>query len=84
MLKQELHAPVPLEEQVMIIYVATNGFLDDLPVDEVKPFERAFLPFLRDRFADLGLTIAKARDFTADQQETLKKAVNEFKSQWKK
>jgi F-type H+-transporting ATPase subunit alpha len=83
-LKQELYSPLPVEEQVMIIYVATHGYLDDLAVAEVKPFERAFYPFMRDRYPDVGLKLSKTRELSPDIEETLKKAIVDFKSQWKK
>ena len=41
MLKQPQYAPMPVEQQVMIIYAVTNGFLDDVPVNEVREFESA-------------------------------------------
>ena len=40
-------------DQISIIYAATNGYLDDLPVEQVKPFEAGLLPFLRDRYGDV-------------------------------
>jgi F-type H+-transporting ATPase subunit alpha len=83
-LKQDLNQPLPLEDQVMIIYTATNGHLDDLEVSEVKAFERAFYPFLHDKYPELGISIAQTRDFTKEQQETLTRAIHDFKAQWKK
>jgi len=83
-LKQDLNQPLPLEDQVMIIYTATNGHLDDLEVSEVKAFERAFYPFLHDRYPELGIQISQTRDFTKDQQETLTRAIHEFKATWRK
>jgi F-type H+-transporting ATPase subunit alpha len=83
-LKQELHSPMPLEQQVMIIYAATNGYLDDVPVEDVRSWERAFYAFMHDRYPDVGLTITKTRELSADTAETLKKGITEFKGQWKK
>ncbi|MHB8593226.1 MAG: F0F1 ATP synthase subunit alpha [Acidimicrobiales bacterium] len=47
LLKQPQNAPVPVEEQVMVIYAGSNGFVDDVPVSEVRRFEAELLPFLR-------------------------------------
>ncbi|HSZ26147.1 MAG TPA: F0F1 ATP synthase subunit alpha [Cytophagaceae bacterium] len=47
MLKQAQYSPVPVEEQVAMIYVSTNGFIDAVPVNEVKNFEKEFLTLLR-------------------------------------
>ncbi|MFT5144848.1 MAG: F-type H+-transporting ATPase subunit alpha [Rhodothermales bacterium] len=52
-LKQGLYAPVPVEEQVAIIYVATKGLLDAIPADGVKEFEADFLERLRLKHSDV-------------------------------
>src|SRR5437899_1634288 len=52
-LKQDKNAPMELADQIAIIYTATNGYLDDLPVERVKAAEEALLPFLHDRYADV-------------------------------
>ncbi|MGH9208498.1 MAG: F0F1 ATP synthase subunit alpha, partial [Acidimicrobiales bacterium] len=52
-LKQPLNAPVPVEEQVVAIYAGTNGFLDDVPVRDVRRFERELIEFLRASHSDL-------------------------------
>jgi F-type H+-transporting ATPase subunit alpha len=46
-LKQPQYSPVPVEEQIAIIYVATNGCLDSVPVEKVKEFEKEFLAKMR-------------------------------------
>jgi F-type H+-transporting ATPase subunit alpha len=83
-LKQDLHTPMPLEKQVMIISAASNGFLDDVPTEDVRAWEQAFYAFMADRYPDVGLNIARSRELSSDHAETLKKAVAEFKGQWKK
>lgn len=45
-LKQPQYQPVPVEKQVMIIYAATNGYLDDLPLDQVSAWESAFYRYM--------------------------------------
>jgi F-type H+/Na+-transporting ATPase subunit alpha len=81
-LKQDLFQPMSVADQVMIIYAATSGVLDDLPLERVKPFERALYPFIRDKYPDIPLAIEQSRDFTKDTEETLKKALAEFKGQF--
>lgn len=56
-LKQPQYTPYPVEEQVMVIFAAVNGFLDDLEVDEVVPFEHGLVNYLRTTYADLGRDI---------------------------
>jgi F-type H+-transporting ATPase subunit alpha len=53
LLKQNLNSPMPVEEQVVVIYAGTNGYLDDIPVSDVKRFERELLDYVRARHEDL-------------------------------
>ncbi|MBO0951453.1 F0F1 ATP synthase subunit alpha [Fibrella forsythiae] len=52
MLKQPQYSPVPVEQQVAIIYASTNGLLDKVPVDKVKEFESEFNMLLQSQYAD--------------------------------
>ena len=53
LLKQGLNAPVPVEEQVMVIYAGTRGWTDSIPVTDVRRFEVELLTLLRAKYADL-------------------------------
>jgi F-type H+-transporting ATPase subunit alpha len=53
LLKQSQNSPVPVEEQVVAIYAGTNGLVDDLAVEDVRPFELALVQHLRANRADL-------------------------------
>jgi F-type H+/Na+-transporting ATPase subunit alpha len=57
LLKQNLNTPMPMEEQVAVILAGTGGFLDDIPVVDVKRFEADLLDYLRGRHRDLLETI---------------------------
>ncbi|HEX9992194.1 MAG TPA: F0F1 ATP synthase subunit alpha [Acidimicrobiales bacterium] len=57
LLKQDLHAPMPVEEQVVSIFAGTNGFLDEVPVSDVRRFEAELLEWCRTRHADVLDTI---------------------------
>jgi F-type H+/Na+-transporting ATPase subunit alpha len=57
LLKQPLHAPMPVDEQVVSIFAGTNGFLDDIPVSDVRRYENELLEYMRTRRADIMLTI---------------------------
>jgi F-type H+-transporting ATPase subunit alpha len=78
-LKQAQFVPVSLERQVMILYAVINGYLDDIPVDRIAAFESDFYRFMESGYADLAKNIASSRDLTAENEETLKKAIEEFK-----
>jgi F-type H+-transporting ATPase subunit alpha len=81
-LKQEQYVPMPLERQVMIIYVATNGYLDDLDNDIVKRFEREFYEFMDDRYPDVGHKIAQTKDLDEETEKKLNQAIKEFKEKF--
>jgi F-type H+-transporting ATPase subunit alpha len=78
-LKQPQFVPVSLERQVMVLYAVINGYLDDIPVDKIAAFEADFYLFVESSYADLAKNIASTRDLSAENEETLKKAIYEFK-----
>jgi len=53
LLKQPLNSPMPVEEQVVVIFAGTSGLVDDVPVDEIRRFERDLLDWFRGRHAGL-------------------------------
>jgi F-type H+-transporting ATPase subunit alpha len=77
LLKQPQNAPVPVEEQVVIIYAGSNGWVDDVPIPEVRRFESEMIAFFRANHADVLDGIRKT-GASPDEAE-LKKALQEFK-----
>ncbi len=78
-LKQPQYEPMPLEQQVMIFYAVTNGHLDDVPVEQVKDWERAFHAFMAERHPHIGQTIAREKVLTQETVAALEAAIAEFK-----
>ena len=78
-LKQPQYEPMPVEEQVMIIWVAENGYLDDIPLEKVKDFEREFHVFMRDRYPQIGEEVRTKRELTVELKNKLKEAVEDYK-----
>ncbi len=78
-LKQPQYSPMPLEKQVSIIYAATNGHLDDVPVDKIQEFEGAFLRFMDSAHPEILRTIAEEKRLSDQTMESLVGAVSEFK-----
>jgi F-type H+-transporting ATPase subunit alpha len=76
-LKQPLHAPVPVEEQVVTIYAGSNGFLDDIPVAAVRRFEQELVAFLRGHPS--GVLDQIREKGTLPDEEVLNKAISDFK-----
>ncbi len=82
LLKQPQYAPMPVEEQVMVIFAGTSGFLDDIPVEKVGEFERGLREFLATNYPEIGRRIRETKDLTPEDQEELKGAILEFKQQF--
>ena len=78
-LKQPQYVPMPLEKQVMILYAVTNGYLDNIPVDKIISVEEAFHRFMETNHPKIGKTIASEKTLSDNTEETLKKAIAEFK-----
>jgi len=78
-LKQTQYSPMPVEKQVMILYAAINGYLDDVPVAQVGAFEADFHRFMETNNRKIGETISQEKDISAETEEALKVAIGEFK-----
>ena len=77
-LKQPQNSPVPVEEQVVAIYAATNGFIDDLPVADVRRFESELMTSFRATHSDLLAEIRDSKVLPAT--DRLDAAINGFKA----
>jgi F-type H+-transporting ATPase subunit alpha len=80
MLKQPVNAPIPVEEQVAVIYTGINGFLDDVPVEDVKEFISKLRSFLKSSASGLLTTIKSEKKLSPESEETLKKAIADAKA----
>ncbi len=77
-LKQGQYQPIAVEQQIALIFVATKGALDNLPVDQVKRFEKEFTERLSLRHADALASIRQSGKMSDDVAETLVKEANEL------
>jgi len=78
-LKQEQYRPMPVADQVAIIYAAVNGYLDDIPLDQVRKFEADFLGYLRSTQPEILKSIKESGSLVDDNVARLNKAIKEFK-----
>jgi len=78
-LKQPQYQPMPLKKQVMILYAAINGYIDDIPLDKVTAFETGFHRFMEANHPEIGKCIAKEKEISSETEEKLKNAIAEFK-----
>ena len=79
-LKQDQYQPMDVEDQIMIIYAVTNGFLDDVPVEKVRDFEKAFLSFMKTTHPEIRERIGREKTLSEELIQALRKAIEEFKS----
>ncbi len=78
-LKQPQYQPMPVEQQIMIIFAVTNGFLDDVPVAEIKAWEEGFRDFMGAGHPELAEEIRSRKVLSDDLAARLKAAVGEYK-----
>jgi F-type H+-transporting ATPase subunit alpha len=81
-LKQPQYVPMPIEQQVLVIWAATNNFLNDVAVEDVKKFETGLLTFVENAHSGLLAKIREKKSLGDDLQEEMKTAVNEFKERF--
>ena len=82
-LKQDQYQPLPVEKQVLIIFAASNKYLDDLPVSECRRFEQELYPFLETNYNGLLKALREKKAFDDAIKAEAKKALDEFKEQFK-
>jgi len=78
-LKQGQYVPMPVEKQVMILYAAISGYLDDVAVEKLGDFEANFHRFMESSHPEIGSAIARDKILSEETEAVLKAAVEEFK-----
>jgi F-type H+-transporting ATPase subunit alpha len=92
LLKQPQYKPMPVEQEVMVIYAATQSpekgqpaYLDDVPINRVQEFQNAFLAYVDASAPELRSGLAEKKELTPDLEAKLKQTLADFKSKvWKK
>jgi F-type H+-transporting ATPase subunit alpha len=82
-LKQPQYQPMGVEQQVLIIWAATNGHLDDIPVDQVRRFEADFTRFIETSHPVVFNTLREKKSFDDQLKADITQAINDFKATWK-
>jgi F-type H+/Na+-transporting ATPase subunit alpha len=83
-LKQPQYKPMPVELQVMVIYAVTNGFVDEVPVAEIRDWESGFLQFMSEQFPQVGERIRTEKVIAKDLDAELKRAIERYNATRKK
>jgi len=78
-LKQDHCVPMPVQDQVMILYAGVKGLLDDIPVEKIRRFEEQLLQHLASAHPEIGAAIAERGELDEELEAELKKAVSEFR-----
>ncbi|MBV6521204.1 MAG: ATP synthase subunit alpha [Gemmatimonadaceae bacterium] len=79
-LKQPQYSPLPVEQQVMIIYTVANGFLDDVPVGNIKAWERDFHVFMTTKYPQVGEALRREKALSKDTEQALRRGIEEYKN----
>ncbi len=79
-LKQRQYTPLPVEEQVVILWAGSAGHLDDVPVEQIRNFERDLLETFRTSHPDLLTRIREEKALSEDLVEALNRAMRDFKA----
>src|SRR5947207_2978656 len=78
-LKQGQYQPMPVEQQIMIIFVVTNGFIDDVPVSQEREWERGFQAFMEESFPQVGESIRSSKQITKETEADLRHGIETYK-----
>jgi F-type H+/Na+-transporting ATPase subunit alpha len=79
LLKQDQYSPLPVEQQILVIFTGTNGYVDDVPVAAVKKYEQEFLRFVTSKYQSVLSEIATKKQIDEDLKVRTKAIIEEFK-----
>jgi F-type H+-transporting ATPase subunit alpha len=82
LLKQDQYKPLAVERQIVIIHAGTGGFLDDVPVEQVRPFEEALYGFVETRYPAVLREITEQKELTETLRAQVDKAITECKAEF--
>lgn len=83
-LKQNEHAPMDVSNQIISIYIVSNGYLDDIPVEDITRFEKEFLEYVKSNNSELSKKIKEVGNMTDEIEKEIQEAVESFKQIFKK
>ena len=81
-LKQDQYVPLPVEKQVLSLFIATSGYLDNIPVPDVRRFEKEFLQFVETSHPGILKSIAEKKALDDGSKGEIKKAADSFKERF--
>lgn len=84
LLKQGQYQPIPVEKQVVSVFIGTNDYLETIPVKDVKRFEKEFLEFVELKYSEILKSIREEKVVSEETTAKLKQAAEEFLGKFKK
>ena len=81
--KQKQYNPIPVEEQVAVMWAMQNGYVDPVPVERVKEFQTKLQDYLQTRKESLLASIREKKQLDEELESQLKSALEEFKATWR-
>ncbi|HEV8168232.1 MAG TPA: F0F1 ATP synthase subunit alpha [Pyrinomonadaceae bacterium] len=81
-LKQPQYQPMDVEKQVLVIWSATNGYTDDIAIEDIRRFETSLLKFVENSHPGLLADIRDQKSITEDIKAGLKQVLEDFKADW--
>ena len=79
LLKQNQYVPMTMEDQVIVLFAGTQGYLDDIPVESIKKFEEEFIKFIRATKDDIRSELAEKKEIDDDLKAKLGQTIEDFK-----
>jgi F-type H+-transporting ATPase subunit alpha len=77
-LRQDEHDPMPVEMQVVVIFAASNGYLDEIEAENVPDWERQFRDYMRDSHGEILDSIREEKQLSAETEQSLREAIEHF------
>jgi F-type H+-transporting ATPase subunit alpha len=82
-LKQGQYSPLPVEKQVAIIFAGTNGYLDDLAIEDIQPFEQGLYEFMDNSYPAVGSQIVEKKQIDEPLRAEIRKMLDEYKAKFR-
>jgi len=82
LLKQDQYTPMPVQEQVAVLFAGTRGYLDEVELEKVRQFESSLVKYLRDSYANLLADIADKKHLDQALEQRLADAITDFKKKF--
>jgi F-type H+-transporting ATPase subunit alpha len=82
LLKQNQYVPMKLADQVMVIFAGVNGYLDDVPTDQIRRFEKEYLAFMHQESPEVPNAITEEKDISQTTENNLRADVEKFKARF--